>query len=111
METLTPLTFQILIALADAPLHGYGIIKEIARATGGRAEVEAGTLYAAIKRIREEGLIDVAPAPRHGRGDSRRRYYRLTPLGRRAARRESERLLALVQLAREKKMLPQESVP
>ncbi|MGH9322441.1 MAG: PadR family transcriptional regulator [Vicinamibacteria bacterium] len=109
MEALTTLTYQILLALAGAPLHGYGIIKEVARRTEGEVELEAGTLYAAIKRIRDEGLIDLAPAPRGERGDSRRRYYRLTPLGRRAARRESERLLSLVELAREKKMLPQES--
>ena len=109
MEVLTPLTYQILLALADAPLHGYGIMKEVSRRTEGEVELEAGTLYAAIKRIRDEGLIDVTPAPRGERGDTRRRYYRLTPLGRRAARKESERLLSLVELAREKKIPPQGS--
>jgi DNA-binding PadR family transcriptional regulator len=109
LSLLTPLTYRILLALADAPLHGYGILKAVARGAEGEPEPEAGTLYAAIKRMRDEGLIDVAPAPRDERSDPRRRYYRLTASGRRAARKESERLLSLVELAREKKLLPRGS--
>lgn len=109
MQALTPLTYLILVAVADAPLHGYGIIKEVSRRTDGELELEAGTLYAAIKRMRDEGLIDVAPAPEEGSVDSRRRYYRLTPLGRRTARKESQRLLTLVEMAREKRLLPREA--
>ncbi len=108
---LTPLTYQVLLAMADGPLHGYGVIKEISARTAGKIELEAGTLYAAIKRLRGEELIDVAaspkPGPKRGRsGDSRRRYYRLTSFGRQVLRRESERLLELVEAARAKKVLP-----
>ena len=109
MKALTPLTFQILLALAEAPLHGYGIIKEVASRSNGAIDLEAGTLYAAVKRMRADELIEVAPPPAGDVVDSRRRYYRLTALGRQTASRESERLQTLVELAREKKLLPQES--
>ena len=107
---LTPLTYQVLLAMADGPLHGYGVIKEISARTDGEVELEAGTLYAAIKRLRDEELIDVAASPKRGPkgagGDSRRRYYRLTSFGRQVLLRESERLLDLVEAARAKKVLP-----
>ena len=103
---LTPLTYQVLLAMADGPLHGYGVIKEISARTAGGVELEAGTLYAAIKRLKDEELIDVAPSPKKGSGDSRRRYYRLTSFGRQVLRRESERLLELVETARARKVLP-----
>ena len=106
-QPLTPLTYQVLLAMAEAPLHGYGVIKEVAERTGGEMELEAGTLYAAIKRLRDEKVIEVAPTPEGAHGDSRRRYYRLTSLGRDVLRRESERLLELVELARAKKILPE----
>lgn len=106
---LTPLTYQVLLAMADGPLHGYGVIKEVSERTDGEMRLEAGTLYAAIKRLRDEGLIDVAPTPRGGGVDSRRRYYRLTPFGRQVLRRESERLVRLVELARAKKVIPEGS--
>lgn len=106
---LTPLTYQVLLAMADGALHGYGVIKEVSARTKGEMELEAGTLYAAIKRLRDEGLIDVAAPPRRGNVDSRRRYYRLTPFGRQVLKRESERLLDLVELARAKKVLPEGS--
>lgn len=106
---LTPLTYQVLLAMADRPLHGYGVIKEVSARTNGEMELEAGTLYAAIKRLRDERLIDVAAPPKRGNVDARRRYYRLTPFGRQVLRRESERLLELVELARAKKVLPEGS--
>jgi DNA-binding PadR family transcriptional regulator len=98
----------MLLTMTESPRHGYGIIKEVAEHTDGEIVIEAGTLYAAIKRLREEGLIDVA-TPRGSATDSRRRYYRLTPFGRRVLRKESERLSKLLDLAREKKLLPEVS--
>ncbi len=100
---LTHLTYHVLLVLAGTQLYGYGIIKEIFEQTGGAMNLETGTLYAAIKRLRDEGLIDVAPAP-SGRPheDSRRRYYQLTPLGKRVLSAESDRLARLVRLARKK---------
>lgn len=100
---LTHLTYHVLLVLAGTRLHGYGIIKEVFEQTGGSMDLETGTLYAAIKRLRDEELIDVAPTPSEGPpADSRRRYYKLTPFGREVLRAESARLARLVNLAREK---------
>ncbi len=110
---LTHLTYHVLLVLAGTKLHGYGIIKEVADGTGGAMDLETGTLYAAIKRLRDEGLIDVADAPAGGStADSRRRYYRLTALGRQVLEAESDRLAQLVRLAEEKNLvsgMPKES--
>ena len=100
---LTHLTYHVLLVLAGTQLHGYGIIKEIFEQTGGAMDLETGTLYAAIKRLRDEGLIDVAPGPAaQPNEDSRRRYYQLTPFGKRVLSAESDRLARLVRLARKK---------
>jgi DNA-binding PadR family transcriptional regulator len=104
---LTPITYHVLLTMAEGPRHGYGIIKEILRHTEGQLQIEAGTLYAAVKRLRETGLIDVAA--QRSTVDSRRRYYRLTPFGRQVLRKESERLSKLLHLAREKKILSEGS--
>ena len=110
---LTHLTYHVLLVLAGTKLHGYGIIKEVAERTGGAMDLETGTLYAAIKRLRDEGWIDVADAPAEAStGDSRRRYYRLTELGRTVLKAESGRLAQLVRLAEEKNLvggMPKES--
>ncbi|NKB86748.1 MAG: PadR family transcriptional regulator [Acidobacteria bacterium] len=100
---LTWLSYLVLLALADGPTHGYGIIKEVERRTDGRTRVEAGTLYAAIKRLREQGLLSpVGDAS----GSRRRRDYELTATGRKTLRLESERLEGLVDVARAKGVLP-----
>ncbi len=110
---LTHLTYHVLLVLAGTKLHGYGIIKEVADRTGGAMDLETGTLYAAIKRLRDEGWIDVADAPASAStGDSRRRYYRLTELGQKVLEAESDRLARLVRLAEEKNLvsgIPKES--
>jgi DNA-binding PadR family transcriptional regulator len=103
---LTHLSYHVLLVLAGTKLHGYGIIKEVYERTGGAMDLETGTLYAAIKRLRDEALIDVAPPPQGDPGaDARRRYYQLTDLGMRVLEAESERLARLVSLAREKKLV------
>ena len=104
MLPLTHLSYHVMLAIADAPLHGYGIIKEVALRTDGAMELEAGTLYAAIKRMNDEGLLEDAPAPQEG-GDSRRRYYRLTDFGRDVLEAESQRLASLLRVAREKNVI------
>lgn len=96
---LTHLTYHVLLAMADAPMHGYGIIREVEERTDGLIKVEAGTLYAAIKRMVEEGLIEPAPA------EGRRRNYRLTGFGGAVLVAESERLHKLLALARSKRVL------
>jgi DNA-binding PadR family transcriptional regulator len=104
---LTSLTYHILLALADANRHGYGIIKEVEDRTDGQMELETGTLYAAIKRMRDERLIEVVPQSKRPAGeDSRRRTYRLTPFGKKVLKAESRRLAHLLGIAAEKKVLP-----
>src|SRR3989304_3815651 len=90
---LTPATFHILLSLADEERHGYGIIKDVERRTAGRMKLGPGTLYGSIQRLLAAGLIaesEERPAPEAD--DERRRYYRLTAVGRRGASAEAERL-------------------
>lgn len=102
----TPLTYRILLALAGAPLHGYGIIKEIEASDGADAAPSTGALYLALQRMEADGLIeDSAPPAGELDADARRRYYRVTPEGMRVVRRESRRLAGLVDRARAKDLL------
>ena len=105
MIPLTHLTYHVLLALANAPLHGYGIIKEIESSTSGDLELETGTLYAAIKRMKEEGLLEHATAAAAAGIDSRRRYYALTPFGRSVLLLESQRLVRLLAVAQQKQIV------
>lgn len=108
-ETLLPLTtvsLYVLLAVADEPLHGYGIIKDVERRTHGVVSLEAGTLYAAIRRLQDEGLLRADDGRRPKDADSRRRYYRLTPLGLAVLRAECDRLEDVLRTAREKRVLP-----
>jgi DNA-binding PadR family transcriptional regulator len=100
---LTPLSFQILVALADGPKHGYGILKEIEEASGEPLKSSTGTLYLAIQRLELEGLLEEDEAV--AGEDSRRRYYRLTAEGRGVAVAETRRLLTLLGVARDKKLV------
>ena len=104
---LTAPVYHILLALADDPRHGYAILKEVEAGSGGRVRLSTGTLYAALKRLLDGGLIEETPARREPDGDdARRRYYALTPLGRRVARAETERMADLVTLAAAKRLAP-----
>lgn len=90
-------TFWILTALASEPRHGYGVIREAAALSGGRVTLQAGTLYAALDRLDEEGLIEL---DREEIVDGRtRRYYRLTQPGATALGAETERLRASAEAA------------
>lgn len=102
---LTPLSHAILLALADEDRHGYGIIKEVVRQTEGALDPGTGTLYAALHRMLEEGLLVESPAGPDPEEDQRRKYYRLTEAGKKAARRETLRLARLVSVAREKEVV------
>jgi len=104
-RALSPQVFQILLALADHDAHGYAIIQDIRDRTGGRMQLTASTLYAALKRLLDAGLI----AERHDRPDAddpRRRYYRITGAGQSAGRAEAARLESLAAMARAKHWLP-----
>jgi DNA-binding PadR family transcriptional regulator len=98
---LPPVTFHILLALADGERHGYAVIQEVAARTEGEVRLSAGTLYRSIQRMLEQGLIEEStrrPAP--DEDDERRRYYLLTPFGSAVAHAEARRLSRLVRLAR-----------
>ncbi|MGC2801806.1 MAG: helix-turn-helix transcriptional regulator [Candidatus Acidiferrum sp.] len=100
---LKPHWFQILLSLAAAEQHGYGIMQEVLQRTNGQVRLWPATLYGSIKRLIEAGLIegsDERPAPELD--DARRRYYRLTALGRSALDAECERLQELVRTIRAK---------
>ncbi len=98
---LTPHQFHILLALVDAPRHGYAVIQEVERRTDGALRLGTGTLYTAVARLAELDLIAEA-----GREDERRRFYRLTPLGRAVLRAETARLEALVRHAHDRGIRP-----
>jgi DNA-binding PadR family transcriptional regulator len=98
---LTPAVFHILLALADQDRHGYAIILDIAERTEGAMRLGTGTLYTAISRLLEQGLIEEPDErPAADEDDERRRYYRLTAYGRDVANAEARRLSALVKMAR-----------
>ena len=95
---LSPHQFHILLALTDRDRHGYALIQDIAQRTDGALRLGTGTLYTAIARLVELGLIADAGRP-SSREDERRRYYRLLPLGCGVLRAETARLEALVRHA------------
>jgi DNA-binding PadR family transcriptional regulator len=93
--------FHIMLSLAGGEQHGYGIMQEVLNRTTGKVRLWPATLYGSIKRLIEEGLIaesNTRPAPEED--DARRRYYRLTDLGRQVLDAECERLQELVQAIR-----------
>jgi DNA-binding PadR family transcriptional regulator len=103
---LTPAMFHILLALADKERHGYDIMREVDERTEGKMRLGPGTLYGSIKRMLGDGLIEeLDERPDPALDDERRRYYRLTDLGRRVAVAEAERLERLVKSARTKRLL------
>ena len=97
---LRPVEFHVLLSLAAGERHGYGIIQD-AEARGSMAVPEVGTLYRALRRMQDQGLIG-ASAPRGvpEAYDERRHYYRITPLGLQVAQAEARRLAALMRAAR-----------
>jgi len=106
---LTPAVFNILLALADSEKHGYGIMLEVETNTKGQVLMGPGTLYGSIKRMLQAGLIEESDDRADPEmDDQRRRYYRLTGLGRRTLRMEAERLASQVQIARAKNILAAE---
>ncbi|MFP3941117.1 MAG: PadR family transcriptional regulator [Thermoanaerobaculia bacterium] len=105
---LTPAAFHVLLALAGGDRHGYAIMQEVQATTGGRVAMGPGTLYGTIKRLLREGLIEESrERPDPDLDDRRRRYYRLTGLGRRVAAAEAARLEEAVADARTKRLLPE----
>ena len=103
---LTPVAFEILLALADGEQHGYSIMREVERRSSGAVMLHPGTLYRALARLLESRLIEeLDERPDAENDDQRRRYYELTPLGVAVARGEAERLASQLAAARARKLL------
>jgi DNA-binding PadR family transcriptional regulator len=102
---LAPATLHILLALAEEARHGYGIMQEIARQSQGEYQLGPGTLYDNIQRLVAAKLIREVKLAK-GQADSRRRYYRLTDVGRRVLAEETTRLEELVRVARARLQQP-----
>ena len=104
---LSPPVFHILLSLADADRHGYAIMQDVAFRTDGRLRLSPGTLYGSIKRLLEDGFIEeLSERPDPEDDDTRRRYYRITPRGRKVAIEESTRLAKLLRQARATGLAP-----
>jgi DNA-binding PadR family transcriptional regulator len=95
---LTPVLLHILLALLPGERHGYAIMQDVERITGGSSRMGPRTLYGSLKRLLEAGLIEES-GERQIAGDERRRYYRITGAGRAAVATESGRLQRLVDFA------------
>jgi DNA-binding PadR family transcriptional regulator len=104
---LTPAAFQVLLALAAGQAHGYAVMRFVEQVTAGWVRLGPGTLYRTIGRLLADGLVEEVeggdPAAPH---DARRRYYRLTPQGRQAAKAEAAQLERLVAAAIQAGLLP-----
>ena len=107
---LTTVVFEILLSLADGDRHGYAVMQSVDERSDGRIKLHAGTLYRALSRLVDSGLIEELEArPESEHDDARRRYYRLTDLGRRTASLEAVRLAGQVAVARRIHLIPEMS--
>lgn len=106
---LTNIAFHVLVALAEEARHGYAIIKDIEARTDGQLSVRSGALYTVIQSMLEKGLIDHA-SPDEAVTDQRRKYYRITRLGRQVAALEGERLAQMLSFAQRRRLLSEREV-
>jgi DNA-binding PadR family transcriptional regulator len=107
---LTPAVLHILLALSTEERHGYGIMKQVERESGGKVKMGPGTLYGSIGRMMDAGLIresDKRPDP--DMVDERRIYYAITGAGRKALQAELDRYRCVVAVATEKRLTPKAS--
>jgi DNA-binding PadR family transcriptional regulator len=103
---LPPHAFQILLSLLEGDRHGYSLIKDIEERTGGEMILGTSTVYAAVKRLVEDGILQEAPEPaQESSGGPRRRYYRITDFGREVARAEGLRINRLQRMVAESALL------
>jgi DNA-binding PadR family transcriptional regulator len=102
--TIPPAALYVLLALSDGERHGYAIIKEIESVTDGALSILPGTLYRIVKQLVDDGWI--AEVSGSEAKDERRRYYRLTPRGRKAAQSEVARMAMIVSIARARRLFP-----
>ena len=103
---LPPHDFHVLLALLEGPRHAYGLSQAVDEENGG-VRLEIGSLYRILSRLTKSGLIEDFDPPAGAEGhEARRRYYRITPFGRRVATTEAERLTTVLRLARRRNLLP-----
>jgi len=109
---LAPHSFQILLSLLERELHGYSLIRDIEERTGGDMVLGTSTVYAAIKRMVQDGLLEETPAPSpEPSGGPQRRFYRITGRGRDVARAEGLRITRLERMVAGTDLLDGPSVP
>jgi DNA-binding PadR family transcriptional regulator len=105
---LPPVTFHILVALAEEDRHGYAFMQEVAARTDGAVKLGAGTLYRSVQRMLEQGLVsEITSRAATDSDDERRRYYRITPFGRNVAKAEMRRLAQMLKLGRASGFAPE----
>ena len=98
---LKPDAFYVLLVLLHGERHGYAIIRDAAERSGGRVALQAGALYRLLHRMLDDGLVvEAQRRPAADADDERRRYYRVTPFGRRTIAAEAERMASLAEAAR-----------
>ena len=102
---LSAVSFEIMMTLADGDRHGYHIMQDVEQRTGGAVKLHPGTLYRALARLLEQALIEELEERRERMDDERRRYYRLTKLGRAVAEAEAARLEQQVRQARARRLI------
>jgi DNA-binding PadR family transcriptional regulator len=108
MVPMHPKDFQILFSLIDEPRHGYGIVKEVDRASGGRVRIDPANLYRSIRRMIGTGLVEEVAAPDPAAAEAeRRRYYGITVFGLSVVRLEAKRLDDLASEARARRLIPE----
>lgn len=103
---ITPLSMALLVSLGREDQHGYALMQEVEEQSGGRLRPGTGSLYAALQRLMDEGLIVESPDRPRPDEDGRRRYYRITAAGRRAVVDEAERLRSLLSQASASGLIP-----
>ncbi len=109
-ESFLPLTtpeFHVLLSPGDDALHGYAMMQALEEKTDGRDALLPGTLYATLARMVERELLEPLTEPPDPDADARRRYYRVTPLGKEVARAEAARLRRLLAVAERERLVPE----
>ena len=107
MIPLNPRDYLILFSLESGERHGYGIVKDVERDSGGQVRLDPANLYRAVRRLLRDGLLKEGERREVEDGEERRRYYAITDLGRSVVRLEAARLASLADAARERRLIPE----